>query len=199
MKKLSLFTLFFLFSLQFFSCNCNNLESEEYIGYSNYKLVTHNNESVNFPADYSGKLLFLSFIFTNCPDICPLTTHNIFLIQQRIKEENIPDVHFLVISFDPDRDKPEILKKYSEVRGYNLQNWDFLTGEKKTIDSIMKDFNVVAISGDTSFTPSGLPVYFFTHTDKISLIDKKLNLRKNYKGSEIDIEEIISDLKNIGD
>ena len=199
MKKLSLFTLFFLFSLQFFSCNCNNLESEEYIGYSNYKLVTHNNESVNFPADYSGKLLFLSFIFTNCPDICPLTTHNIFLIQQRIKEENIPDVHFLVISFDPDRDKPEILKKYSEVRGYNLQNWDFLTGEKKTIDSIMKDFNVVAISGDTSFTPSGLPVYFFTHTDRISLIDKKLNLRKNYKGSEIDIEEIISDLKNIGD
>jgi len=185
--------------LQFFSCNCNNLESEEYIGYSNYKLVTHNNESVNFPADYSGKLLFLSFIFTNCPDICPLTTHNIFLIQQRIKEENIPDVHFLVISFDPDRDKPEILKKYSEVRGYNLQNWDFLTGEKKTIDSIMKDFNVVAISGDTSFTPSGLPVYFFTHTDRISLIDKKLNLRKNYKGSEIDIEEIISDLKNIGD
>jgi protein SCO1/2 len=37
------------------------------------------------------------------------------------------------------------------------------------------------------------------HTDRISLIDKNGILRKNYKGSTINIEEIVSDIKTLRD
>ena len=37
------------------------------------------------------------------------------------------------------------------------------------------------------------------HTDRISLIDKEGRLRKNYMGSKINIEELIKDIKYLGE
>jgi protein SCO1/2 len=62
-----------------------------------------------------------------------------------------------------------------------------------------KAMNFVAAAGDTSYTEDGMPYYFFVHTDRISLIDQEGKIRKNYKGSRIDINEIIKDIKTIED
>ncbi|MFC1664211.1 SCO family protein [Pseudomonadota bacterium] len=64
--------------------------------------------------DLSGKWTFVFFGYTYCPDICPttlsvltsLTKH----LQGQIKSTNDPQT--LLISVDPQRDKPELLKKY---------------------------------------------------------------------------------------
>jgi len=37
------------------------------------------------------------------------------------------------------------------------------------------------------------------HTDRISLIDANGILRKNYKGSTLNIEELITDIKTLED
>ena len=37
------------------------------------------------------------------------------------------------------------------------------------------------------------------HTDRISLIDSNGKLRKNYKGSTLNIEELINDIKTLED
>ncbi|MEO8398720.1 MAG: SCO family protein, partial [Ignavibacteriaceae bacterium] len=148
---------------------------------------------------FKNKILVIGFIFTNCPDVCPITTHNMEMVQQKLKDQKINDVEFAALSFDPDRDTPKVLKEFAEVRNIDLTNFEFLTGEKSQINSLTSLMNVNAFTGDTTFTESGEPVYFFVHTDRITLVDQESRIRKEYSGSKINIDEIISDIKSIGD
>ena len=192
------FPLFILISILFTSCQ-SKFPEKEFIGNRSEKLVNQDSLTINFPKHYEGKILLVSFIFTNCPDICPLITHNFQLIQQKVKENKIENVSFAAISFDPERDTPSILKKFAEVRNLNLSNYNLFSGKKEKIKSLMETFHIVAIASDTTFTDDGDPVYFFMHTDRITLVDQDQNIRKSYRGSEINLEEIINDIKNLGD
>ncbi|MBS4014470.1 MAG: SCO family protein [Bacteroidetes bacterium] len=148
--------------LLFYGCE-GKLPLNNYIGYDNYELLNQESSVVVFPQDYEGKILLIGFIFTNCPDICPMTTHNLHLVQQELKKENINNVQIAALTFDPERDTPGILKEYARIRKYDLSNWDFLTGNRKDIDTLKYLFSIVAISGDTTYTQSGDPIYFYTH------------------------------------
>ena len=167
--------------------------------FTSFPLVNQDSTKVIFPDDFKGKILVIGFIFTNCPDICPLTTNNLHLIQQRLQKENINNVQVAALSFDPNRDTPTVLKKYAEIRDIDLSNFEFLTGKKEVVDSLISVMGVKAFSGDTTYTKEGKPVYFYIHTDRISLIDQNGNVRKDYRGSRANIDEIVEDIKSIGD
>jgi len=192
------FTFIIFLSLAFVSCQ-NKFPEKEFVGNSSASLFNQDSVAVDFPKKYSGKILLVSFIFTNCPDICPLTTHNLQRIQQKVKAEKIDNVSFAAISFDPERDTPSVLKSFAEVRNLDLSNYNLFSGKREKVKSLMETFHIAAIANDTTFTDDGEPVYFFTHTDRITLVDQDQNIRKSYKGSEINLEEIINDIKNLGD
>ncbi len=197
-KKYSVILIILLLLL--FSINsCKPTLPVEKRIYSSFQLINQDSAKVIFPNDFKGKILVIGFIFTNCPDICPLTTNNLQLIQQRLKNEKVNNVEVAALSFDPNRDTPKVLKKFAEIRDIDLDNFEFLTGEKNIVDSLISVMGVKAYSGDTTYTKSGEPVYFYVHTDRISLIDQNGNVRKEYRGSRIDLEEIISDIKSIGE
>jgi protein SCO1/2 len=185
--------LLFVLLIGFTSCK-NKLPIEQDFSKINYQLVDNDNRTVNFFKDFKGKTIVAGYIFTNCPDICPLTTNNMRLVQETLTEDEMKDVQFISISFDPEVDTPETLTKFAEIRNLDLSNWTFLTGSKPVIDSLMKDVGVVAILGDSTITPSGEKINYFVHTDRISLIDKNLQLRKNYIGSKAEIQEIVNDI-----
>jgi protein SCO1/2 len=119
------------------------------------------------------------------------------LIQEKVKEEKINNVEFISISFDPDTDTPEVLRKFAEIRNLDLTNWKFLTGPKTIIDSLINKAGVFAVPGDSTVLKSGKTIYYYIHTDRIQLIDKNGMTRKNYLGSKIDIDEIITDIKSL--
>ncbi|MEE9431816.1 MAG: SCO family protein [Melioribacteraceae bacterium] len=162
-----------------------------------YSLLNQDSTVVEFPTLLEGNVGVVGYIFTNCPDICPLTTNNMRLIQKQLSEENIKGVKFVSISFDTDTDKPSVLKDFAEVRNLDLTNWEFLTGKEQTIKELMKQVGVVAFVGDSTVFDDGRKSYYFVHTDRIQLIDKNGILRKNYIGSKIKIEEIIADIKTL--
>jgi protein SCO1/2 len=60
---------------------------------------------------------------------------------------------------------------------------------------LLNEFNFKAIHDDTVYTKQGQPEYFIMHTDRISLIDEDGMLRKNYRGSTFNPEELINDIK----
>jgi protein SCO1/2 len=160
-------------------------------------LVNQDSAVVEFPDYLKGKIAVMGFIFTNCPDICPLTTNNMQRIKAELEKENIKDVLFVSLSFDPARDKPFVLKDYARIRNIDLKGWQFLTGKQSVIDTIKKKMHFFAVAADTSYSEDGKKYYFFVHTDRISLIDKQGRVRKNYKGSTINIGEIVNDIKQI--
>lgn len=195
MKFITRIFPFIITSFVFFTGCKEELPIEKDLRSYQYKLVNQNEQAVIFPEAYKGKIVLLGLIFTNCPDICPMTTNNMYRIQQRLKEEKIDDVELISLTFDPQRDTPFILKQYAEIRDINTEHWDFLTTNEETVDSLKQVLGFMAVAGDTSYTPEGKPYYFFVHTDRIQLIDQESRIRKNYKGSVINLEEIIADIK----
>lgn len=162
-----------------------------------YNLVNQNNQNVVFPDFVKNKIVVINYIFTNCPDICPLSTNNMRLIQEGIKKENIKNVQFVSLSFDPEFDIPDVLKKFAGIRNLDLSNWVFLTGEKSVTDSIIKKVGVWAIPNDSTIFRNGRKIYYYVHTDRIQLIDADGKIRKNYKGSTINVNEIVADIKSL--
>lgn len=162
-----------------------------------FSLVDQTNNTREFPKLTKGKLTVVGYIFTNCPDICPLTTNNMRMIQEKVKEAKINNVEFVSISFDPLQDKPETLRKFAEVRNLDLSNWTFLTGEKPIVDSLMNRIGILAVVSDSTVFKDGRKIYYFTHTDRIQLMDEEGRIRKNYKGSGINVEEIVNDIKSL--
>ncbi len=166
-------------------------------GRTQYQLVDQNGKAKVFPDLAKEKTTIVGYIFTNCPDICPLTTNNMRLIQEQLKKENIVDVNFVSITFDPEHDEPAVLRNFAEIRNLDLSNWTFLTGKRSTIDSIIQRAGVMAVVGDSTIFKDGRRIYYYIHTDRIQLIDSEGRIRKNYTGSKINIDEITLDIKEL--
>jgi len=169
----------------------------EKFGETSYRLVDQNNKEVIFPDFVKDKIVIMNYIFTNCPDICPLSTNNMRLIQERLKKEKIDNVQFISLSFDPEFDTPEVLRKFAGIRNLDLSNWTFLTGDKSTTNSVIKQVGVLAVPSDSTVFKNGRKIYYYVHTDRIQLIDPEGRIRKNYKGSTINVDEIVSDIKKL--
>ncbi|MFT3862613.1 SCO family protein [Micropruina sp.] len=57
-------------------------------------------------------VLIVFFGYTNCPDICKTTMADLASALNRVSPETRAKVQVLLISVDPDRDTPEVLKDY---------------------------------------------------------------------------------------
>ena len=79
-------------------------------------------------ADFRGKVVVLFFIYTSCPDICPLHAERIAVIQDLIGQTPMKDrVRFIGVTTDPAKDTLEVLRDYGPARGLKPANWTFLT------------------------------------------------------------------------
>ena len=192
---LVLLSLLILFSV---SCK-DNLPLDKDLTKKSYDLINQNGERVIFPDNIIENITVMGFIYTHCPDICPMTTHNMYLTQKKLNDSGFKNVKFVALSFDPERDSPEVLTKFAQIRELDFNSWTLLTGSKPTINDLMKRFDVKAIKTDETFDNEGNPEYSMMHTDRISLIDKNGRLRKNYKGSALNIEELVEDIKTLED
>ena len=198
MNKIKLFILLLITSLVFISCQ-EKLPLDKDLTKKSYELINQDSVKVNFPEVIKGHITVMGFIYTHCPDICPLTTNNMYLTEEKLKEQGIDDVKFVELSFDPDRDIPSVLKEFANIRGISFEDWMLLTGEKSIVEDLCKRFDVKAIKTDEEFNENGEPSYSMMHTDRISLIDENGILRKNYKGSTLNFDEIIKDIKSLKD
>ncbi len=84
-----------------------------------------------------GKVWIASFIFTNCPDECPLMTSDLARLQSDMA--HMADFRLVSISVDPERDTPVVLSQYAERFNANPERWFFLTGDKQAIYRLAKE------------------------------------------------------------
>jgi len=104
--------------------------------FPNVPLVTHEGETVRFFDDLiKDKIVAINFIYTHCPDTCPLETAQLVRVQDIMGDRVGKDVFFYSISIDPKNDTPEVL---SEYRKRFKANWTFLTGKKEDIVLLRK-------------------------------------------------------------
>lgn len=159
-----------------------------------FEVVNQNGEAVTFPDDYKGKYVIMGFIYTNCPDICPLVTQNMIKVQKALG--NPEDVQFIGVTFDPKRDTPSVLKKYKNVFDLD-KNFDFLTGDSLIVSEFMDSVRVRSQVSFTQVRDDGKELYFMNHSDKIMVIDKEGQVIFEYGGSMTPANYIIDDLKTV--
>ncbi len=175
----------------------SNFDMNENVAGIQVTLVNQDSSRVTYPEVIKNEVALIGFIYTHCPDICPMTTHNMMLTEEQLSKDELKNVRFILISFDPERDTPSVLTKFASVRSMDMNDWELLTGSRGSIDSLMKVYNVKAFPDDTTYNDKGEPAYFMIHTDRISLVDQDGNLRKNYRGSSADPAEMAKDIKSL--
>ncbi len=132
-----------------------------------------------------GKLTLLSFIYSTCadPNGCPYAYMVFHALKNRIEKN--PALHGKVrlvsLSFDPQRDTPEVLKLYAGDHALPNQpvEWDFLTtASVDQLVPILEDFGQdVFIQLDPA---TGKALGSFSHVLKVFLIDREHAVREVY-------------------
>lgn len=76
------------------------------------------------PREFDGKVVVLQFIYTHCPDVCPLHTDRLAEIQDLVNQTPMTDVvRFVSISTDPTRDSVKVLEDYADDHNVDRSNW----------------------------------------------------------------------------
>jgi protein SCO1/2 len=177
--------------------SCNRLPVVYDLSGMNYAFLNQDSKQVSFPSAYKGKIVVASFIYTHCPDVCPLTTNNMQHLQDTLSTNGLKNVQFVTMTFDPNRDTPHVLKDYATIRGIDFKDWDFLAGTKTNTDSVLYSMDIRYFPGDSSYTKDGQLVYYITHVDRSVLIDQEGKVRGAYSGSQLDFEQIVKDIKSL--
>src|SRR5262245_2393259 len=104
--------------------------------FPNLPVITQDGKTLRFYDDLiKGKIVVISFIFTSCKDICPITTARLAQIEEKLGDSVGRDIFIYSISVDPDNDTPEKLKAYAQAF-HAGPGWSFLTGKLADIRAI---------------------------------------------------------------
>jgi protein SCO1/2 len=134
---------------------------------------------------FRGKVVLISFIYTWCPDICPVLTDKLVRIQDDLGPLFGKNVAFVSITFDPERDTPEVLRDYAEAFGADPAGWFFLTGQIEAVREVATRYGVVMIPGVDGA---------IDHNLMTTLIDRQGRMRVQYSGYRFDPGELHQDL-----
>lgn len=159
------------------------------------QFVNQDSVPVEFPAKYKGHLFVFDAIYTHCTDVCPETTSNLHDLQDTLKTLGIKGVRFVTLTYDPNRDTPYVLKKFGEKLGVNFADWDFLTGKKADIDSVLGRVKIKYAFQDSSHNKQGKLTYGVLHPDECVLVDGKGRVRGIYAGSDLHLPNIVRDIR----
>ena len=66
----------------------------------------------NLATGPTTRAVALFFGYTNCPDVCPGILADMATAKRRLPAEMVDDVTLIVVTHDPARDTPEVLKEY---------------------------------------------------------------------------------------
>lgn len=151
-----------------------------------------------------GKVVVANFIYTNCPDICPLLSARMRQLQERLRQQNLlgSQVQLLSFSVDPSRDTPEVLRAYAERNGADRAAWRFLTGPEElliplVVDGFRLGVSVLPPQAATHDVEGGHASYDVMHSGRFVLIDRDWRIRAYYDGRDIEPERVLRDVRQL--
>lgn len=158
-----------------------------------FSLINQDGKHIRL-AQYKGKALLLTFIYTRCPlpEYCTLMSENFAQIEKELqKDARLYDrTHLLSISIDPEYDKPKVLRSYGAAHTGNyaretFTHWEFASGTKDEVKAVAQFFGL-------TYYPEQDQI---THSLRTAIIAPDGKVYKVYSGNEWKPEEAVSDLR----
>lgn len=127
-------------------------------------LVDSNGSQVT-QADFSGQPAVIYFGFTHCPDVCPTT---MYTLTDVLAQPTGYDVQPILITVDPTRDTPEVMRAYTHTSGYPA-GLVGLTGSEAQVQAAERAFHVYANRSPIPGAPAD--TYNVDHSSLLYVVD----------------------------
>lgn len=154
----------------------------------NFQLTNQDDKATNF-SDYRGKVVVVSFLFTQCPDPskCPMLSSKLSKLQDLIQQmdEARNRVQLVSITLDPKHDTPEVLKAYAQ--GRKASNWTFLTGKSGDI------LKVAGLFGEMYYDENNTVI----HNTRTSIVDSQQHLRRVFTDNDWKMSEMAGTIRQL--
>jgi protein SCO1/2 len=145
-----------------------------------FELTDVSGKTVN-SQDSLGKVRLVYFFFSTCPDVCLPTSQILSKVQDSLKDKNDlgnkAEIHSITI--DPEKDTPDVLKKFAENFHAEPGAWKFLRGDQKKTFDLAEQFGIMAGKDKDGN---------LFHQNFILLVDKKGVLRNFYDAGDVKLD-----------
>lgn len=133
-------------------------------------------------SDLGERVVVVNFIYTRCalPQFCLRMSNNFSALQKRFGHRLGQDLVLLTVTFDPDRDTPEVLADYAARWQANPVGWHFLTGTRGDVG------RVSAVFGQEAYPDEGL----MNHSLRTAVLDRSGRLVANIEGNRFTPEQL---------
>jgi protein SCO1 len=110
--------------------------------FPNVPLTTHEGRAVHFFDDLlRDRVVAINFVYTSCPDSCPLETAKLQEVYKLLGDRMGKDVFFYSVSIDPENDTPAVLGEFAKKWKIG-PGWTFLTGSAADIEQLRRKMGV---------------------------------------------------------
>jgi len=152
-----------------------------------YVFTTSLNRKVQL-ADYRGKPLVVSLIYTSCADICPVVSETLADAVD-VAQEALGNDSFRVVTvgFDARKDTPQRMRAFARSRGLNLEGWEFLSADADTVDRLATDLGFMFFPG-----PQG-----FDHMSQTTVLDPEGRVYRQIYGASFATPQLVEPLKQL--
>ena len=148
------------------------------------KWTTQNNKTIELK-DLKGDVLVIVMIYTSCKAACPRLVADMRNIHTSVNDES---TKYILVSIDPETDHPKRLKEFAIENQLDNDQWIFLWGE---VDDVREFSNVLAVKYK-QISPLD-----FSHSNIISVFDRKGVLVHQQEGLGVDNEETVAAIKEV--
>jgi protein SCO1/2 len=93
-------------------------------------------------ARYRGKAVLLTFLYVDCPDVCPLISAALRTTLDKLGA-SAAQVQVVAISVDPVGDTPKAVRSYLSSRGV-LHRFEYLVGSKAQLAPVWAKYHIAA-------------------------------------------------------
>lgn len=136
-----------------------------------FRLTNQDGQAVAL-ADLRGKPVVLTFLYTTCPDICPLVASKLGQVHDRLGDR-ARQVAFLAVTVDPERDSAARVRQYLQAQNLTGK-LTFLIGERPALEAVWRAYFIGVRQEAAPTSAAGRPgAYSVGHNDALYLIDKQ--------------------------
>jgi protein SCO1 len=139
--------------------------------------------------DVNGKIAVVSFFFTTCTDVCPLTVKSLLALQREFLDDD--QIVLLSHSVTPHHDSASVLQTFARANRIDARRWKLLTGTKDDIYDLGRRFYFL----DDDRGEVGKEAVF-THTENFVLMDGQRRLRGVYNAMDpVSMQALVRDIR----
>jgi protein SCO1/2 len=123
----------------------------------------------------TDKVTIAHFFFTECGDICPVTTGR---IKHLLKEMPSSSLQVISYSVRPVHDSIAAVVRFASKHDITDKRWHFVSATPQTIQRLARDSYFVRLGADTTYGVKSI-----AHTETLVLVDGHARLRGVYAGT----------------